>query len=289
MFQTNMSYHNIDVVIKGLSIFVNEYKIIKCLKLNFKRAVYLCSSNKVLKFFIKTNVTDEQHNIFKFYNNLSHPNFCKINKIFEIDMFYVIDMEYIEGVTMDKYYANYLLPENNDISSVDSYNKHSGIFNNYVIIFDLILALEFIHNKGIIHGDIKPSNIIINKNNKPIIIDYDLGKYVTDELITSKNYFGTYMYISPELLYNYKFNTKTDMWSLGMTFVNCINNNKDIFNYDNINELIKCMIEKKRLYGRLFINLIHVMCTYDMLIRPSSKELVNILKKSKFMKQHYSL
>ena len=287
-----MSYHNIDVVIKSLSIFDTEYKIIKHLKITPKRAIYLCSSNnelKVLKFFIKSNISEEQRNIFKFYNNLSHPNFCKINKIFEINMFYVIDMEYIDGITMDKYYANYLIPEINENKSGDSYNKSSIIYNNYVIIFDLLLSLEYIHNKGLIHGDIKPSNIIINKDNKPVIIDYDLGKYVSDEIVVSKNYFGTFVYISPELIYNSIFNTKTDIWSLGMTFINCIIDNKDIFNYENINDLIRYIVDKKKQYGRLFINLIHVMCTYDYTLRPSSKELIMILKKSKFMKQHYNL
>ena len=115
-------------------------------------------------------MTHEQMKIYNFFINNRHPNFCNIYKINEIDMFIIVDMEYISGKTMLHYFEE----------------KRTRL-SYYKILFDLIFSLQHLQQNNIVHGDIKPDNIIIKENGTPIIIDYDLGKYINEIRIVKKS------------------------------------------------------------------------------------------------------
>lgn len=88
----------------------------------------------------------------------------------------------------------------------------------------IIQGVQVIHDNGIIHADLKLENIVLDKNDDPKIIDFDIS--------VPKNSFsamrGTMHYIAPEvltsLLQNKKdsFNEKMDIWSLGIILYNMI-------------------------------------------------------------------
>lgn len=300
----NMSYHNLDIVIKNLNIFKRRYIILRSIKVNQKRGIYFVhdtvdNRNKVLKFIIKTNVNDEQKNIFRFFMNCMHPNFCKINEIFKTGIFLVLVMDYVEGDTMCRYFEK----------------KHNRA-NYYKIMFDLIFSLDYLHANKIVHGDIKPNNIIIKPDGTPVIIDYDLSRYVDGCRYTEK-IFGTKIFMSPELIVENKFSTKSDVWSLGMTFYFCVmkshvSNIPNSFSLLNesrcqkleknhevkyyVNHTIKNVLETiaknqkniNLLYGKLFANTISIMLIEEVVSRPSSEQLSNILQKSKYFPQLYN-
>ena len=224
--QLNLSFHNLGSMIEDLQIFVKHngrYSIISTLKLNDRRAIYLVKDNvqsdakkeivyKVLKFLLQVNTTDEQYHIYRFYQGINHPNFCKIESIEEIDRFVMIVQEYIKGVTLREYFQA-------NLSKAQKYR----------ILFDLIFALDYIHQYSIIHGDIKPDNIIVRTDNTdrrfgtPVVIDYDLGKDMSNANIRlTKKPFGTNLYMSPEMINGQMYSFKTDIWSLGMTLYSCI-------------------------------------------------------------------
>lgn len=286
----NMSYNNLDLVVRKLDIFHDQYQIIKVLKINQKRAIYntldtFSNEIKVLKFILKSCVTNEQLQVYDFYMKCNHINFCKINQIFECGIFIVIVMDYIEGNTMCKYFDN-------------AHHRH----NYYRILFDLIFALHHIHVNGLIHGDIKPNNIIIRTNGVPVLIDYDLGKFVDNGDQVSANIFGTKFFMPPELISHKKFSTKSDIWSLGMSLYICIMRNyvpnmsqcfasaisqttADITHTPPVNTLKIIKPYKKKLkkhYGKLFVNILNIMLVENHKKRPSSKTLSHILYKSRY-------
>lgn len=91
--------------------------------------------------------------------------------------------------------------------------------NNNLLNFMLILSrtIKAMHNQGVIHTDIKPLNIVINNNNKPILIDFDLAV----DNNTEHSGRGTPKYMSPNVLYDWDYLTlydeKNDVYSLGVT------------------------------------------------------------------------
>ena len=297
----NMKYHNLDVVIKNLEIFKTHYTLIKSIKVNQQRGVYIVydtidSKNKVLKFIIKSGVNKEQQDIFRFFMNCTHRNFCRINETFEIGIFLVLVMDYVEGYTMCNYFE-----------------KPRTRVNYYKILFDLIFSLEYLHNNMIVHGDIKPNNIIIKTDGTPIIIDYDLSRFVYGDRFT-KRIFGTKFFMSPELIIENKFSAKSDIWSLGMTLYVCVMKMyipdilENILSPDNNDMMSQQKTDKegentyyvnqstrnvlatiaknnnkiRNDYGKLFSNTISVMLVEEDTSRPSSEQLSNIIQKSKY-------
>ncbi|WP_298380097.1 serine/threonine-protein kinase [Azospirillum sp.] len=82
---------------------------------------------------------------------------------------------------------------------------------------DAAIGLNYIHNKGYLHRDIKPDNILLTSNNDAKVGDFG---FVTDEITLgfAKPY-GTPIYLAPEVLEIGCCTTLTDVYSLGVTFL----------------------------------------------------------------------
>jgi serine/threonine protein kinase len=80
---------------------------------------------------------------------------------------------------------------------------------------DIVLAVQYLHQQGIAHNDIKPENIILDANGRAKLTDFGFAK--CSEIAGDEEKLGTLVYMAPELLKRGAFNTqKADIWSLGI-------------------------------------------------------------------------
>ena len=132
---------------------------------------------------------------------LNHPNISTIHSIEESDENIFIVMEYIEGEQLKEKIKS------EQISVKDVVN----------LAVQIAAGLEAAHKKGIIHRDIKSSNIMITDEGKVKIMDFGLAKIGKGIHTTNAGTrMGTTIYMSPEQLSGEEVDHRTDIWSYGV-------------------------------------------------------------------------
>lgn len=133
----------------------------------------------------------------------THPNVVSIFWMGRIDSVFAIEMEYFDG--------HKLSDELND-NGFKSPRTFDEIYNLYFQILD---GVEYIHNKHICHGDIKPQNILLN-NNHAKITDFGTSKLIEGLFIKTIDGGGTWAYLAPEVAGSNKRYLNSDIYALGV-------------------------------------------------------------------------
>lgn len=132
---------------------------------------------------------------------LAHPNIVNVYDVGDDNGLYYIVMELVEGITLKDYI-----------------NKKGrlSVREATSIAIQVSLGLQAAHNRGIIHRDVKPQNIIISTDGKVKLSDFGIAKATNSNTITS-NVMGSVHYSSPEQVRGGFSNAKSDIYSLGVT------------------------------------------------------------------------
>ena len=139
---------------------------------------------------------------------LNHPNICTIHEVGEVDGHAFIVMEYIDGQPLSQG-----IPR-------------QGLALETVLEYGIQIAdaVAYAHAAGIVHRDLKSSNIAITGEGRPKVLDFGLALQMpseagnrSDSTATSESGIaGTPQYMSPEALRGDSSNPRSDVWSLGV-------------------------------------------------------------------------
>lgn len=133
--------------------------------------------------------------------SLSHPNIVRIFDVNFGDRIQYIVMEYIDGVTLKEFI---------DKAKVLDW-KDTVHFT-----FQILRALQHAHDRGIVHRDIKPQNVMLLQDGTVKIMDFGIARFARDERINRDRAIGSVHYISPEQASGGITDAKSDIYSMGI-------------------------------------------------------------------------
>ena len=210
-------------------------------------------------------------------------------------------MKLSESPYIIKYYGSYYSRKSNSLwlileycisgSIIDLMNAMSRTLNEMELasIIEMVLyGLIKIHSLNLIHRDIKGANILIDYNGNAKLGDFGVGVQLSDNNNFRYSKKGSPYWMSPQVCSNSFYDTKTDIWSLGITCIelmegeppynnikpnlvmNLIVNEpptgKMLFNNDRLNEFK---------YSKQFVDFVSLCLEVDPLKRPNADQLIN--------------
>ncbi|MCB0179909.1 MAG: serine/threonine protein kinase [Anaerolineae bacterium] len=135
---------------------------------------------------------------------LSHPHIVTIYSYGETEAWAYIIMEYVSGGSLQGRHRR---------------NAPVGWQRALKVIIPISRALAFVHGRGLIHGDVKPANILLAAEDRPLLADFGLARrqYCLEaDPSTPDELLGTMAYAAPEQIQAGKIDTRIDIYALGV-------------------------------------------------------------------------
>ncbi|MBO5322429.1 MAG: Stk1 family PASTA domain-containing Ser/Thr kinase [Clostridia bacterium] len=157
---------------------------------------------------LKDEFTSNQEFIRRFKNEskaiamLSHQNIVKVYDVSFGDLIQYIVMEYIEGITLKEF-----------IERQGSLRWKDAVH----FTIQILRGLQHAHDKGIVHRDVKPQNIMVLADGTIKVTDFGIARFTrSDQRTITDKAIGSVHYISPEQAKGEKTDEKSDIYSVGV-------------------------------------------------------------------------
>ena len=238
----------------------------------------LCVIKQILIEGMNKKEKDDVLNESNILAKLDHQNIIKLYDVFESkkpkNMINIVT-EYADGGDLSE-------------KIKERKNKNSNFTESEILDYftQICLAINHIHEKKIIHRDLKSGNIFLMKNGFVKLGDFGIAKGLQRTIDKAKTMVGTPYYLSPEILEGKAYDAKSDIWSLGVLLYEMMTF-KMPFNANNLPMLsVKIMrgnyIPPPINYTKDLRELVSKCLTVDPKIRPTIKEILGM----PFIKNH---
>jgi eukaryotic-like serine/threonine-protein kinase len=193
------------------TLFDGRYRIVRKLGAGGMADVYLAEDQELgrrvaIKILNGRHANDDQF-IERFRREaknaaaLNHPNIVSIYDRGEAEETYYIAMEYLDGRTLKELIVG-----------------HGPAPINVAIEYarQTLSALRFAHRHGIVHRDIKPHNVLVDREGRVKVTDFGIARAGTSQMTEAGSIVGTAQYLSPEQARGGEVDQRSDLYSLGI-------------------------------------------------------------------------
>jgi len=230
---------------EGEQLTIDDYLLVNCIATGNVSQVWEVQQQSTSQMFAMKLLLEEalgdseQRNTMKHEAKvgtaLEHPNIIRIfdSKVSKKQAFII--MELFKAVNLKSTIRSSLL------------NVHVRMSK---LAESVASAFAYMHEKGWIHKDIKPDNILMTKGSEVRVIDFSLASKpdsAIGRMVTKKSNIaiqGTRTYIAPELIKRERLTPKADIYSLGVTFYECLTG-RPPFTGTNPNALLMSHVKEK--------------------------------------------
>lgn len=254
---------------------MQKYEIIKELGSGSYGKVYLAkikkSGEQVALKEIEMSLLDEQAKSKAFeevqlLSSLQHPNIVAHRESFQDNGKFYIAMEYVDGGDLSDKISNRKTPFTED--------------EVLKIFIQICFALKYIHEKKVVHRDIKPQNVFLTHLGIVKLGDFGVARALEGTQDMCKTVIGTPYYLSPEVWSNQPYSTKTDIWSLGCILYELCTLNRP-FNGRSPQQLFAAIIrghynKVSTKYSAAIRKLIDSMLNPDANARPTAADILQL-------------
>src|SRR5690348_8086188 len=192
------------------TLLASRYRVVALLGRGGMGEVYRANDLKlgqpVALKFLPEALTASENAMARFYNEIriarqvSHPNVCRVYDLGDVEGQAYLSMEYVDGEDLGSLLRRIgRLPE---VKALEIARK-------------LCAGLAAAHDKGVLHRDLKPGNIMLNNQGEVVIMDFglaDLAEHIPAEQVR----YGTPAYMAPEQLAGKEVTAKSDSYALGL-------------------------------------------------------------------------
>lgn len=170
---------------------------------------YDCIEDRIVAVkILKEEFISNEEFIIRFKNEskaiavLNHPNIVKVYDVSFGDLIQYIVMEYVDGITLKQY-----------IEKSQSLRWKDAVY----LTIQVLRALQHAHDKGIVHRDVKPQNIMLLADGTIKVTDFGIARFARSEHKTmTDKAIGSVHYISPEQARGEPTDEKADIYSVGV-------------------------------------------------------------------------
>lgn len=170
---------------------------------------------------------------------LSHPNIVPIYEVGETDEFLFFTMQLIQGRPLSDLIARvrrHVVPSRRFLTLNTSLD----------IVLRILDALEHAHRQDIIHRDVKPANILVEKDSgRPMITDFGIANLTRDDGSSSRAIQGTPIYMAPEQIVTTDLDGRADIYSTGVLLFELLTSRLPLPPHDTKRDLMKKKLEMK--------------------------------------------